>query len=220
MNRDRAIVQIGDLMRQAGIPAGHAADIVERLRLASSAQTAKESRLITSGQARNSAFANLYKAPEQEETDSLAGRAGKDGLAGAAGWGEQGPAGEGVPGPPGQNGVDGQSPDAGALAALITGLINAALGRLSVDLDKTSCKSFKSKFKDCITAADIPGGGGGGQAGCAQFGGLSPCDVLKQQAGRMGNCGRDDRTFCERLKDLDKRMAAVEKAIDQDTVEC
>lgn len=219
-NRDLAIVQIGDLMRQAGFPAGHAADIVERLRQVASTQSAPESRLITPAKARTPDFKNLYKPPEQPDADSLKGKAGKDGLRGASGWGGQGPAGEAVPGPPGANGADGESPDQNALAALIARLIAAALGGISLSLNRVPCRTFKAKFRDCIKRedlADLVPPQGGGQQQCR---GIDVCTILENIANRFGNCGTDQRTICTRLLKLEDRMLKVETMVNDDAVEC
>lgn len=226
MNREKAIVQIGDLMQQAGIPANHAADIVRRLRSAFAIGAGGTGpRVLTSSDAKNSNFFNEFKTDEQPAQPNLAERAGKDGLPGAAGWGAQGPGGAG--GPPGTSGVPGfnpEEPDIANLLSIIQAMLSAMIGGITINLDRVNCRDFKSKFNNCITADDIPGGGGGGPAVCTQLGGLDPCRILRKHANQLGDCswaGQNPPSICRLLERLDKRIRVIESQLDpNNTVEC
>jgi hypothetical protein len=214
---EKAINEIQGLLTQTGIPPGHAQDIAARL---SSAMSLYYDYRASGGGGDNSptnldnisransegaAFRNRFGAPEEDRKPGLAGQAGKDGL-----WAWA----RGATGATGQDGQDGMQGQAGQDG--ITTIVNGGGGVDLSDLYK-QLKDLAKRLKDLEDEDEKP-------TNClkcckGKYKGQDPCSVLEQQARDMGDCGDKDKSLCNRLKDLEKKVTGIEKQL-RDTVNC
>jgi hypothetical protein len=218
---NQAAQQIGSLLTQAGIPAGHAADISQRListfQSDSLNRSADSSRLISAEQARLRGMQNSFRPPETPYR-SYGDRASKDGLKGANGKG--GAAGEdgmsgfnGIAGAAGTNGTNGTN---GADGQVDYDIVREMVNRIVIELlgGGGGGKDYQKQIDALQKQIDALRKqlGGQGKCGPGKFPGQDPCKVLEQQATEIGKLRKD-------FKDLDKRVKEIEKKL-EDTIDC
>jgi len=202
---DKAINEIQGILTQTGMPPGHAQDVAARLSSAmsmyydyringgSSNNSSTNSENISRANSESAAFRNRFSPPEEDRKTGPAGQAGKDGL-----WAWA----VGATGAAGQDGQDGQQGQAGQDG--ITTIIN---GGVNIDLSGLY-KAFKDLMKRVQDLEDGKDDKPGGCPKCCKgkFKDKDPCSILEQQANRLGNCGTNGKSICERLKELDKKV--------------
>jgi hypothetical protein len=201
VNNQVAAQQIGSLLTQSGVPAGHAGDIARRLLVSNtpagqSPAARAASRLITSGSPRSKSLQNTFRPPETPAR-SVRGSAGKDGLTGKRGSAGQ----DGWFGADGQDGQDGEAGKDGAA------------GRDGV----VDYSTLYGIVADILFRFGGGGGGGGVKVD------LNP--ILRRlfalevwQAEAQKKIAKIDQME-RNLKALAKRVTAIEKKL-KDTVEC
>lgn len=231
MSFAKAVNEIASLLTQGGIPSNHAGDIAARL--AHSLEDYYNYRQglgnrsdINSDSSNNAAFKDAFRSPEEFP----GGKEGGDGKDGEWAWavGKDGKDGDG--GSAGQDGIgiDGTS-----------GVVGVGGG---FSIMAVPCNQLKKKLKDC--GIRTGGSYGPSYGSCdpkccsGRFANQSICDILEQQASKIGDCGGRRISICDRIKeindklrlpggvslqdkiaDFERRIALLERAL-ADAVDC
>jgi len=203
MSNNVSAQQIAGLLTQAGVPAGHSADIAQRLLTMANSPVpgSQGARSFNQTSANNAAFYNAHKAKEANARDGAAGRAGKDGLPGYGGTGTTGR--DGMPGIPGTPGTIDWDSIKDLIDSMTSSAIEGAYAAFETRImERLNCSWFQKKVNDCIRWAT----GGGSFGGCPKccndpavgiMKNKDVCQVLWQQQNEL-----------VRIK---KRLDAIEK---------
>lgn len=189
------INQIGNFLNQSGVPAGQSGDIVQRLKSAFEANLAESKAYSDSLRQGNNSATNLTPADGDAFRNQFLPpeERPKGDTAkkdGLPAFAIGGQGQQGEAGVPGQDGTtNGNTTGVGN-----TIIINTAGG------PGTFCPAIRQLLKSCGICSD-------------------PCKQQVVQERPVKECVREGRDYCQRIRELEKKVEALEKKL-ADTVEC